>query len=63
MGKLRRRREECLAFVLGQIFATSVVLKEISGHSLPFLSIAPLISAIGRWVFQSPTPVRGAVVT
>jgi hypothetical protein len=41
MGKLRRRREECLAFVLGQIFATSVVLKEISGHSLPFLSIAP----------------------
>lgn len=42
MRKLCRRREECLAFVLGQIFATSVVLKEISGHSFPFLSIAPL---------------------
>jgi len=47
MRTLGRCSEERLAFVLGEIFATAIAVKEISGHHFPLLSLGHAVSAYG----------------
>jgi hypothetical protein len=55
---LCRRGKEGLAFILGQIFAPAIVMKEISGHRFPFLSIAPSSAPERVDIPTAPHPYR-----
>ena len=54
MRTLGRCSEERLAFVLGEIFATAIGVKEISGYHLPLLSLGHAFPAWGSWGWRGP---------
>jgi hypothetical protein len=50
MRKLHRRRDERVAFLVGEIFATAIAVKEISCHGFPVLS---LVLAFPSWSLRT----------